>query len=112
MKQWTLAILFLFGTSLAMARTFQADDFNQMMKENQKIEQDLRNQLQKEAGISLNDRPGHVAKEKITAPAEVEPVVVNSSRPFWSETRVKVDKAIDKEEMKRISQEMDEALEN
>lgn len=112
-KQWILIIAISLGTSLAMAGTFQADDFNEMIRENQKLEKDLRKQLQKEAGIVLDsDRPGTVAKEKIQAPAAAQEIVVSSSTNLWKEKKDKSDKLQHKADMKRISQELDEAFSN
>lgn len=115
MKQWILTFILL-GTSLAMAEdrapanTFKSEDFNQMIQESQKSEAQLRNQLQEKAGIRLeNEKPGTLAREKFQAPQEPEQVVVSSSTPLWVEKKARNGRAQDKADMKRISQELQEA---
>lgn len=113
-KQWILMLTISLGTSLAFAGTFSGTDFNQMIQENQQAEKDLRSQLQKEAGIDLDvdDKPGTIAREKIQAPKEAEQIIVSSSQPIFKEKKDKSSKLQHKADMKRISQELDEAFEH
>ncbi|MEZ0392586.1 MAG: hypothetical protein ACAH59_10235 [Pseudobdellovibrionaceae bacterium] len=111
MKKQTLLILVVsLGASLSYGNAFKGEDFNQMIQDNQKAEADLRARLQKEAGIELNaDKPGSIAKEKIMAPTEAEQIVVSSSQSLWTEKKDRSAKKLYKAEMKRLSQELDEA---
>lgn len=113
MKAMILTFSMLLGASAAFAgpqQRVKTDDFNQMIQENQKSEAQLRMDLQKEAGIRLNqDTPGQIAKENREIPSEAEQVAVSSSGNFWKEKKSGSSKSLDKADMKRLSQELDEA---
>jgi hypothetical protein len=114
MKAMILTFSLLLGAPATFAgpqQRVKTDDFNQMIQENQKSEAQLRMDLQKEAGIRLNqDTPGKIAKENREIPSETEQVVVSSSDNFWKEKKSGTSKSLDKAaDMKRLSQELDEA---
>lgn len=116
MKSIALSLCLLLGASISMAGAKKAsafaEDFNQMIQENQKTEAQLRAQLQEKAGIHLSaDKPGTVAREKLEqSRQEPEQVIVNSSRPLWQEKKgLSGGGALDKSEMKRLSQEVKDA---
>ena len=107
MKNWILSLAIVIAAQTAMG--LGADDFNQMIQENQKAESELRHHLQKEAGIQLNDQYGKIAKDKMVVPQEAEQVVVSSGN-LWNETAPsKQARKLEKKEMKRLSQELKDA---
>jgi hypothetical protein len=90
-----------------------ADDFNQMIQENQKSEQDLRQKLQKGAGIEFKDKYGKIDSKKFKAPTEAEQVVVSSSnRPWKHNQKDRTAKALQKAEMNRLADELNDANSN
>lgn len=111
MKNWILTLTILISTQASFAE-LAGDDFNQMIQENQKVEAELRNKLQKDAGITFNEKYGSVAKEKLPTPTEAEQVAVSSSTPIWKTKKDRAAKALQKAEMKRLSQELNEAESN
>ncbi len=104
----TIAVVLMAQVSFA---DIGGDDFNQMIQENQKSENELRQKLQKDAGIQFNDKIGKVDKSKIQVPTEAEQVVVSSSSP-WKSKKDRSAKALQRDEMKRLSQELNEADRN
>lgn len=109
MKSFTMLLALTLASSLAFANNFKAEDFNQMIQENQKSEAELRKNLQKGAGIQFEDQPGRIAREKLEIPTEAEQVVVSTHLPDWKPIQNPALKAQDKARMKRLSQELDEA---
>lgn len=117
MKQLTLIMVIVLGSSFAMAElkktekpSFRAE-FNEMIQENQKSAEQLRHQLQEKAGIRFDDKPGTIAKENLEIPSGPEEVVVSSSSKAlqWKERKDRAAKDLHKADMKRISQELKEA---
>jgi hypothetical protein len=96
-------------SALVAKAELKGDDFNQMIQENQKNEQQLRQKLQKDAGITFNEKVGHIDQSKIQAPTEAEQVIV-SSNPVWKANKKdRSARTLQKAEMKRLSQELEEA---
>jgi hypothetical protein len=113
MKNWMITITLIFVAQASFA-DLAAEDFNQMIQENQKSEQDLRQKLQKGAGIEFKDKYGKIERDKFKAPNEAEQVVVSSGSQ-WKTSPHKKDrtaKALQKAEMNRLSQELNEANSN
>ncbi len=108
MKFLNLTVAISMMGSLAFANNFKVEDFNQMIQESQEAEADLRKNLQQGAGIRFDDRPGHISREKLEIPAEVEQVVVNTEHPTWRPVEGPSRKAQDRARMKRLSQELEE----
>ena len=105
MKQMVVTMMLILSAVSSFAGTFKADDFNQMIQENQKAEIELRTHLQKEAGIQLNDKPGTVAREKLKISAEAEQIVAKTSSSIWKDKKKDLsEKKLEKAEMKRLSQ--------
>ncbi len=112
MKNWMVAILMVLAAQKSFADV-SADDFNQMIQENQKSENELRAKLQKGAGIEFKDKYGKVDRSKFQAPTEAEQVVVNSTTPTWKQNKKdRSAKVLQKSEMNRLSQELNEAESN
>ncbi len=112
MKTWIVTLALVVSAAQVSMADVSADDFNQMIQENQKSEVELRNKLQKEAGITFNDKIGKIAKDKIQAPTEPEQVIVSTSGSPWKAKKDRSARALQKADMKRLSQELNEAESN
>ena len=114
MNQIFLTTLCLLLSSLSFASTsFHGEDFNSMIKENQKAESELRSKLQKEAGIRFDDQPGTLSREKLAIANEgVEQIVVPTSdikSPVRNRKSAAYSKVDEETSAKRLAQEFKEA---
>ena len=83
------------------------DDFNSIIQENQKVQADLHNRLQKDAGIELDSSTGSIAKENRYVPTESEQIVVSTSSKLLK-PRARNVEFDEKPQMNRLSQKMKE----
>jgi hypothetical protein len=113
MKNILISTVCMMAASLAVASSnFRGDDFNNMIQENQKAESDLRNQLQKEAGIRFDDKPGTISRDKYAPKGEVEQIVVSTTEPKSNSRKHRAstyNKLDETTAAKRLSQEFKEA---
>lgn len=110
MRKMSLVLICLLATASASAATnFHGDDFNNMIKDSQKAESELRNQLQKEAGIRFDDKPGTISREKYLPSNEAEQIVVSTTEPKSNPRKRSYNKLDDVTASKRLSQEFREA---
>jgi len=113
MKNRIATLALVLAASQVSLADIAADDFNQMIQENQKSETELRNKLQKEAGITFNGKAGQISKENLDVQMEAEQVVVSSgNNQAWKSKKDRSAKILQKAEMKRLSQELNEAESN
>ena len=116
MKQILLTVIGLMIALNALAsNSFRGEDFDNMIKENQKAETELRTKLQKDAGIRFDDQPGKISREKLAVGNEgVEQIAVSTSDMVTkTELRNRRSAAINKRDdqtaAKRLAQEFKEA---
>ncbi len=80
MKKTMFGLICILSSSFAVASSsFKGEDFNAMIKDNQKAESELRNKLQKEAGIRFDDKPGTLDKDRFVPNTETEQIVVSTT---------------------------------
>jgi hypothetical protein len=96
--------------ALAGVTRFDSTQFNDIIAENQKQEKELRHKLQNEAGIDykIKKTPLHIDRKEVIGEA-AEQIAVSSSQPVLTD---KTDRSIypnEHQEMKRLSQEFDQA---
>ncbi len=112
MKHILVSLICLLSTSLALASmSFKGEEFNNMIKDNQKAESELRNKLQKDAGIRFDDKPGTLAKEQFARSNEVEQIVVSTTDQTLhsQKSRSAYNKVNETTAAQRLSQEFKDA---